>query len=308
MKKKDKKTNSLRKDAINVIVIGTVVFVIIITLIIFLIVIWNDGKITGGTSKNAKNAKNDESTYLKISASNIAKYTNASTENIDSRITNIYVSDIKSLLSSVNYIDIYNKLNNKFVEENNLSEKNIEGYLKENGFVGEMVGVEDVTFYEEDNTYIYRLMCVIDYEVKYVNIIETSPYNYTLDFKQDTVPIIGRSSYNIKVDDIRFEIKIKTKKPDAIVYEVKFINEGEKKVKFDFTSVNNVCLRMSDNGIIKEPSSILENDTDYTISKDSYFIKTFYFPANMQYHKDIMGMNFYNVMVGNINKNIYLTF
>lgn len=297
--------NKMREDTKNVIIIATVILIIIISLIVFLVIIWNDGKLTGGTSKIADKYKNAD---LKISASNIAKYISASTENIDSRLAETYISEIESLLSSTNYIDIYNKIDDVFAEENNLSVKNIETYLKDNGFVGEMVGVEDITFYEEDNTYVYRMRCVIDYKVKCVNLIETSPYNYTLDFKQDTIPMLGKSSYTMKVDDIKFEVNIKSKRDKAVIYEIKFINEGEKPVKFDFTSVNDVCLRMKENDIVKQPSSILENDADYTINKDSYFIKTFYFPVNMQYHKDIIGINFYNVKVGNIEKNIYLTF
>ena len=288
----------------NAIIIGIVVSVVLIGLVIFLTILWRDGKFTGGYTRSSTT----ETANLKISADDISKYTDYSTKNLDSRITGDYVSDIKSLLSSNEFGKIYSKINSEYKEENNLSEYNVEEFLKKNGYVGEKIWLDKITFYQESNTYVYRLKLIINYEVKYVDIIEESPYNYTIDFRQNNIPVINKKNYNITVDNINFEIKLKDKRENGIVYEVKVTNKSDKQVQFNFTSINNVGLKVEGGDIIKQPTAILENVENYSINKDSYFIKEFYFAINMQYHKDIVGLNFYNVKIGNKEMNIYLNF
>ena len=288
----------------NAIIIGIVVGVVLIGLVIYLTILWRDGKFTGGYTRNSTT----ETANLKISANDIAKYTDYSTENLDSRITGDYVNDIKSLLSSKDFKKIYSKINTDYKEENNLSEYNVEEFLKKKGYVGEKIWLDKITFYQESNTYVYRLKLIIDYKVRYVDIIEEAPYNYTIDFRQDNIPVINKKDYNITVDDINFEIKLKEKRENGIIYEVKVTNKSNKQVQFNFTSINTVGLKIEGGDIIKQPTTILENDASYSINKDSYFIKEFYFAVNMQYHKDIVGFNFYNVKIGNKEMNIYLNF
>ena len=78
--------------------------------------------------------------------------------------------------------------------------------------------------------------------------------------------------------------------------------------KFDFSSVNTIELQMRDGGCIKQPSTILDTANDYSLNQDSYFTMKLYFPINMQYLKDIIGINFYDVKIGNVEKNIYVRF
>lgn len=294
----------MNQDKKKVIIVISIISVMLVTLLIFLSIIWRDGWFNGGYSRDSST---DQVGSLKVNASNISKYTAVSTEEIDSKIVDKYTSEVIELLSSYNYSNIYNKLNKDFIEDNNLSEYNIEAYLKDNGLVGDLVTVEKITRYiDGDNIYVYRLKVVVDYNVKFVNIIETKPYEYTINFEQDTIPIIGTSSYSATVDNILFEISIAKKQEKAIIFEVKVTNTGDDLVKFDFTSVNSVALAINDGGFIKQPSSILEKDMDYSLNKDSYFIKRFYFPINMQYQKDINSLSFYNVKIGNSEKNIYV--
>ena len=294
----------MNQDKKKVIIVISIISVMLVTLLIFLSIIWRDGWFNGGYSRDSST---DQVGSLKVNASNISKYTAVSTEEIDSKIVDKYTSEVIELLSSYNYSNIYNKLNKDFIEDNNLSEYNIEGYLKDNGLVGDLVTVEKITRYiDGDNIYVYRLKVVVDYNVKFVNIIETKPYEYTINFEQDTIPIIGTSSYSATVDNILFEISIAKKQEKAIIFEVKVTNTDDDLVKFDFTSVNSVALAINDGGFIKQPSSILEKDMDYSLNKGSYFIKRFYFPINMQYQKDINSLSFYNVKIGNAEKNIYV--
>ena len=294
----------MNKDKKNVIVIVIIIAIIVISLIVFLSILWRDGWFTNGYSRLSSN---EQVGSLKISSSNISKYLESSIEEIDSKVVDTYITEIIDNLSNRKYNDIYIKLDEEFKENNNLSEYNIEEYLKKNGLVGDLVTVEKITRYMEiDNIYVYRLKIVVDYVVKFVNLIEKKPYEYTLNFEQETVPVIGNKSYYASVDELQFETTIVRKQENAIVYDVKITNKGTKRVTFDFTTVNSVILAIDDGGFIKQPSSVLEEGTDYILNKDSYFVKRFYFPINMQYQKDINSLGFYNVKIGNVEKNIYI--
>lgn len=289
----------------NLIIIVIVVGVVVLTLSIYITILWKDGIFTGGYSRKSEDEK---SSNVKISASDIAKYTEASTENIESRVTSDYVEEIKKMLSLEDFNAIYEKTDDDFIEKNNLSENTIKDFLTKNGYLGDPIWLDRITFYEQDNVYIYRMKFIIDYKVKYINVIEYSPYQYTLDFNQDEVPSIDSLNYTVTIDDINFEITQYQKKEESIVFDVKVTNKSDKKIKFDFTSVNSVGLKLENGDVIKQPTSILESGSDYSLTKDSYFIKRFYFPINMQYHKDIDGINFYNVKIENTEKNIYVRF
>lgn len=289
----------------NLIIIVIVVGVVVLTLSIYITILWKDGIFTGGYSRKSEDEK---SSNVKISASDIAKYTEASTENIESRVTSDYVEEIKKMLSLEDFNTIYEKTDDDFIEKNNLSENTIKDFLTKNGYLGDPIWLDRITFYEQDNVYIYRMKFIIDYKVKYINVIEYSPYQYTLDFNQDEVPSIDSLNYTVTIDDINFEITQYQKKEESIVFDVKVTNKSDKRIKFDFTSVNSVGLKLENGDVIKQPTSILESGSDYSLTKDSYFIKRFYFPINMQYHKDIDGINFYNVKIENTEKNIYVRF
>ena len=289
----------------NLIIIVIVVGVVVLTLSIYITVLWKDGIFTGGYSRKSEDEK---SSNVKISASDIAKYTEASTENIESRVTSDYVEEVKKMLSLEDFNTIYEKTDDDFIEKNNLSENTIKDFLTKNGYLGDPIWLDRITFYEQDNVYVYRMKFIIDYKVKYINVIEYSPYQYTLDFNQDEVPSIDSLNYTVTIDDINFEITQYQKKEESIVFDVKVTNKSDKRIKFDFTSVNSVGLKLENGDVIKQPTSILESGSDYSLTKDSYFIKRFYFPINMQYHKDIDGINFYNVKIENTEKNIYVRF
>ncbi len=297
----DKKKN-------NKIVIIGIIAIIFISLVITIIYIWKDN-----TTRATSEVSQGESQIInqKISSKDISKYTKESSEIIETEAVNKYIEEIIDLFSNKKYEEIFLKLDDKFVSENNLSEKNIQNFLNNNGYISDYVSAnyKEITFYSERNdTYVYRVKFYFGRYTRYVNIIEKSPYNYTINLEQETVPQVVENSYEVKVDDIKFEIEEIEKRDDCLRYKIKVTNVSDKKVKFDFTSINNVVLVMKDGGTIKQPSSILEAGTDYSINKDSYFTKVFYFPINMQYHKDVVGFNFYNVKEGNVLKNILIRF
>ena len=294
----------MNKDKNNIVFFITIGLIIVIALSIFLSIIWRDGWFNGGYSRNAEN---DQALSSKISTSDISKYIDFSTEELDSELVSKYSNDIIDLLSVSDYKKIYEKLDDKYIEENNLSESNIEEFLKNNGLVGEFITVEKISRYEDiNNVCVYRLKIVVDYNVKFINIIETKPYKYTLDFSQDTVPMISSGKYTATIEGIKFEVNVQKKQEKAITYDIKVTNTNNSKVEFDFTSVNSIALYIKDSGFVKQTSSILERGTSYALNKDSYFTKEFYFPVNMQYHKDINALAFYNVKIGNEYKNIYI--
>lgn len=292
----------------NKIIILIVIIVILVSLIISICYIWRNGK-TSVTSKITQDNNNIISE--KLSSKDIAKYTEASSETVETEAVNMYINDILSILKDKDYKKFFEKLDDDFIVANNLSEYNIQEYLDKNGFLaGEpSANFKEVNFYSEKNdVYVYRVRFYFGRNTRYINIIETSPYNYKINLEQKTVPKVYNNSFNVKVDDIEFQITESEKREDCLIYNVKITNYSDKKVTFDFTSINNVVLAMNGDGTIKQPSSILEAGTDYSLNKDSYFTKSFYFPINMQYHKDVIGFNFYNVKIGNVMKNIFVRF
>ena len=225
---------------------------------------------------------------------------------------NAIYSSVRSLLYTSNVDSLYKKMDTSFLSEKGLNEQNFKNYMIANNLIGDSVTLKNYSVLEEGDTVIYRLNYVVSgnfgQKSNVVNIIETYPYEYTLSFEQDSIPITSSNDKTIEDEGIRFEVKITERKNNQIKYNVKITNLYNTSVKFDFTNANNVYLKLSDGSVIKQTSIITSDDNNVNLEKDSYITKEFVFNISLENQSNIKSLVFTSINVDENSKDVIISF
>lgn len=285
-----------------------IIFVISICILVNIIISKNENKVSKAYEKS-----NRRSTQSKIA--DINTYTQ--TDNVADEIQKTYLQEIEELLNVENIDSLYLKTNKKFLEKNNLNEDNFKEYILKNEYVGRFpTSTSFTSSVQRNGSYIYRFRCYRDDRTKfYVNLIETQPFEYTVDFSQDTIPTqdSGEYTYYNNEYELEFNVIELERTEDTIAYQLKVTNNSDKEIEFYLNNISDMSLKISTEsgnnieGYVKQISSVLSS-RKYILNKDSYFVKKMYFALDMQYHSKVEGMIFYNVRIEDINKNLEITF
>lgn len=262
----------------------TIIFIVI--LVIFLIVslffIWRRNEDSGITSYN----------YL----------------GFEEEVVSMYQKQLQILLKENNARLLAQKLDEQFLTDAKLSRNDlttIKQYLKNNSlyaidrnaFVNYTVSTN-----EDTGLVVYRFKYYnLDNKFKYVNLIETEPYAYTISFENEYTYTSAKKSVIDDINGIKFELSLKESKENSLKYNVKITNTSSQKVKFDFNNVSSVELILKDNSKIKLSSVVASND-DYILERDSYINQELFFALSLDRQGQIKSIIFYNVLIDG-NKN-----
>lgn len=246
----------------------------------------------------------------KIKSSDISKITSyIPQKDLEESLKENYFSEIEELLIIDNFDKLFPKIDENFLIKNGLNENNTKEYLESNEYIGKFPGITSMRYcIQKDGSCVYRLKCFSDSRKEYyVNIIENKPYDYTIDFSQDDIPTVDKKQYTVENENLVFEINEIKRGSSLISFQVKVTNKTDKEIEFFLNNLDDVNLLLEDGGKVQQATSELSS-RKYIIKKDSYFIRKFYFPLDMQYHSSVIGMNFYDVRFEDTNKNIRIEF
>ncbi len=299
--KMNKKTKKILLIALIIIT------VILIAVIIYISLLWNNvSKIF--SSNNGNDKKTNTYVNKQEDLSDITKYSTVTDTEINKDIKSTYIDNIEELLVSKNIDDIFSLTDENFLQKYNLNRENFEKYLYEKSILGNkyvMLGVS--TGNQENDVCIYRIKYIVDYKIRYVNLIETNSNEYTLNFEQEIIPTVAEHKYVMNNSGISFIVEETKRVENGITYRVSMTNNNEYDVEFNINSISGLALVMADGGTLKQTDTALTS-TSGKITKNSTLSKDLYFPINMQYQNDITGMIFYNVKLDKNKTNIQINF
>lgn len=199
-------------------------------------------------------------------------------EDIDEKekAIDIYKTKIMTFLTENDLEQLYQKLDEDYKAEKNITEKNYQAFLEESGFIsknGISIGECTVNI-QKDDVYVYRFKYTCNNVSKYVNVIETKPYEYTLSFEQNSIPIVnntytetneGTISSSTKttiIDNIKYEVTKNTLRENGITYTLKITNNSDKNVEYNFDNITNVTAIMSDGKRANMGGAVISADED----------------------------------------------
>lgn len=238
-------------------------------------------------------------------------------EDIDEKekAIDIYKTKIMTFLTENDLEQLYQKLDEDYKAEKNITEKNYQSFLEESGFIsknGISIGECTVNI-QKDDVYVYRFKYTCNNVSKYVNVIETKPYEYTLSFEQNSIPIVnntytetneGTISSSTKttiIDNIKYEVTKNTLRENGITYTLKITNNSDKNVEYNFDNITNVTAIMSDGKRANMGGAVISADEDI-LTPGSSLEKELFFAISSQDQNKIKTIRLQQVKIGDESK------
>lgn len=238
-------------------------------------------------------------------------------EDIDEKekAIDIYKTKIMTFLTENDLEQLYQKLDEDYKAEKNITEKNYQSFLEESGFIsknGISIGECTVNI-QKDDVYVYRFKYTCNNVSKYVNVIETKPYEYTLSFEQNSIPIVnntytetneGTISSSTKttiIDNIKYEVTKNTLRENGITYTLKITNNSDKNVEYNFDNITNVTVIMSDGKRANMGGAVISADEDI-LTPGSSLEKELFFAISSQDQNKIKTIRLQQVKIGDESK------
>lgn len=240
-------------------------------------------------------------------------------EDIDEKekAIDIYKTKIMTFLTENDLEQLYQKLDEDYKAEKNITEKNYQAFLEESGFIsknGISIGECTVNI-QKDDVYVYRFKYTCNNVSKYVNVIETKPYEYTLSFEQNSIPIVdntytetneGTISSSTKttiIDNIKYEVTKNTLRENGITYTLKITNNSDKNVEYNFDNITNVTAIMSDGKRANMGGTVISADEDI-LTPGSSLEKELFFAISSQDQNKIKTIRLQQVKIGDESKTV----
>lgn len=240
-------------------------------------------------------------------------------EDIDEKekAIDIYKTKIMTFLTENDLEQLYQKLDEDYKAEKNITEKNYQAFLEESGFIsknGISIGECTVNI-QKDDVYVYRFKYTCNNVSKYVNVIETKPYEYTLSFEQNSIPIVnntytetneGTISSSTKttiIDNIKYEVTKTILRENGITYTLKITNNSDKNVEYNFDNITNVTAIMSDGKRANMGGTVISADEDI-LTPGSSLEKELFFAISSQDQNKIKTIRLQQVKIGDERKTV----
>lgn len=239
----------------------------------------------------------------------------------------IYKTELTPLLSKKNMDKLYEKLNYNYMAQNSITKDNYKSFLETCNYISDSVNIIECSVSRQGNDiYIYKFKYSSNNEIHYVNLIESFPYEYSLSFEQDTIPIVDNTSSisniennskseetsnnsNIKtsvIDDIVYEIKVNTIRDNGILYTLKITNNSDKNAEYNFDNITNVSAIMSDGKIANMGGTVISSEEDI-VTPNGSLEKDLFFAISSQDQYKIKTIRILNAKIGEEKKTINIS-
>lgn len=239
----------------------------------------------------------------------------------------IYKTELTPLLSEKNIDKLYEKLNYNYMAQNSITKDNYKSFFETCNYISDSVNIIECSVSRQGNDiYIYKFKYSSNNEIHYVNLIESFPYEYSLSFEQDTIPIVENTSSisNIEnnskseetlnnsntktsvIDDIVYEIKVNTIRDNGISYTLKITNNSDKNAEYNFDNITNVSAIMSDGKIANMGGTVISSEEDI-VTPNGSLEKDLFFAISSQDQYKIKTIRILNAKIGEEKKTINIS-
>lgn len=231
----------------------------------------------------------------------------------------MYTTKIKTLLSGNDLPFLYSKLDEDYKKKYNINENNYESFLEQSNYISKSINILNSSInIQENDVYVYRFKYSCNSKTCYVNLIETKPYEYTLSFEQESIPIVSESSElstnesttsNTKtaiIDDIKYEVKVETIRENGINYEIQITNNSDKNVEYNFDNITNVSVVLSDGKEAYLGGAVVSSE-DNSLTPNSSLKKNLFFAVSSSDQNKIKYLKIRNVKIGDEKKTVNIS-
>lgn len=262
------------------ILIYSLIFMVCAILIVVICIIWS-------------------SNFSKLDTKNrINTYDNLSYE---TTMEKYYRNFLQENLKITNFDKLYEKLDSKYIASIGVSEKEeVKEYLKNNKLISMTFTINDIELMKSEyGNNIFLVSYTILNEQKYVNVIETTPYNFKLSFIEDNnlKSLISGKSIGGTVDNVDYDFEVIDSQKNSIRLKLTITNKSEKTITYDFSYLNSLQLRYGDEKYMNMAVVANSATVNYEILPESSKSIEVLFNLSLEDQVNIQGAKINNVKV-----------
>lgn len=227
-----------------------------------------------------------------------------------SRSIEAYTNILKDLLVPDNSQNIFEKLDESFKNNEGITEDNIYNYLVNNGLVSSNIQIEDCNIFERNTYVVYRFKYDGFLPGRYVNLIETESFNYTLSFDQsDFNNIIFEENIEYTSEYIELAIEDSEVTDSTVKMNFRIYNISDNDIQINLNDIYTISLVLNDGETITQNSIVAnENMNNYILKPNSNILVEASFDVSEGQQPNIVGILFRNISVNGENKDIEIKF
>lgn len=224
--------------------------------------------------------------------------------NYNDEMINYYKNYMNEILKVTNFDKLYNKLDSEYVDSLGLdNEEDVKEFLRENNMISMKYEVNNVELYESDNNdNLFLVTYTVSERQKYVYIIESSPYNFTLSFNTDNNLkdlLSDRINIHKTIDDVKYDLEVIESTKDQIRIKITITNNSNQSITYDFSNLNSFQLKYGNDNYINMAAIANSSTVNYEIlPKSSKSIETL-FNLSFANQVNINGARLNNVKINN---------
>lgn len=222
-----------------------IVFIIaIIILIISLVIIWSP--------MFSSNSFSD----------NIHIFTEHNTDEYIQKMEESYKSVVMKYINIDNYEELKNKLNEKYLQDNNLNIDTAKDFLYDEGILSHPSNSTVIYLSNSNNdgdTYIYSYVYKIGDSEKKIHIIEDYYGKYTISFEQNEYPVLNSYKKEIEKDGLKYSINYNKSYEESILIDFYVENNTTEEYTFNITSLNDASILLNNSEVCYLDSTVVSN-------------------------------------------------
>lgn len=204
----------------------------------------------------------------------------------------MYKNELIKLLNINNSSSLLEKINEKFLTNNGLTNDTVIEYLQKNFMIGNDIEILSVETASSADVCVFRYEYSCLGQNKYLQIIEKSPYEYTISFEQSSTELINVEEKVVNEGGIEFVVKPVSSTANSLKYDITINNKSTDNYKFDFSSLNSVQLILNDGSRTNLASTIIGIEDNYELSQNSSLKNELVFNIPFSNQGKVQGIRF----------------
>ncbi len=209
-----------------------------------------------------------------------------------------YTNTLNKLLIANNYDELYEKIDQTWLESNSYTKDSLYNYLIKEGIISNKVPTvrESIALAGSEGKYYYRFGIQNERgNIRYLVVNEETPNVYTISFEQNSISNVEGQTYTYVEDGVKYVLKVVASLDNVAQYELTISSTREDVITYDFSSNNCLTIELA-NGARFNPIDITSGANNvYKMSENSQFSVMLTFNLDLKKQSEISKINLYYV-------------
>lgn len=224
--------------------------------------------------------------------------------NYDDMMKDYYIEYASTNLNIDNFDTLYEKISKSYIDSIGINDKEgLKTYLRDQRYISSNITIYGVEYSNFNNKSMYRIRYAAAGNERYVNIVENSPYDFSVNFENSNYTSLINKSINQTREGVTYKIEVTESSNNSIRVKATITNNSDNTYEFNFSALNSFQI-IYDNKYINLAAVANSSTTDYRVTSGGTITYEGLFNMSLANQFKISGYSFNGVVVDGEKQNI----